>query len=185
MKPQNYSRRTRYRAPAAWYSHISNRLGVFLTSFGLAPKDAVTLEVSGRRTGRVRRIPLLRTPLRGKNYLVALAGESEWVRNVRAAGGQAVIRRRGARPVHLIELAVDERPPIIREYLRGAAERSGAKAAANAARNYFGLRADPSLEEIRAVADYYPVFRVAYGRIGSNVLAQNPGLTNRASSSGK
>jgi hypothetical protein len=39
-------------------------------------------------------------------------------------------------------------------------ERSGARAAAKQARSYFGLDPDASVEEIRAVADYYPVFRV-------------------------
>lgn len=136
MKPQDYSRRNRYRPPAPWYRAISNRLGVLLTSLGLAPKDAVTLGVRGRRTGNVRRTPVRRTSFGGDDYLVALAGESEWVGNVRAAGGRAVIRRRGARPVHLVELSVEERPPIIREYLR--------RVTAKAARSYFGLRPDPS-----------------------------------------
>lgn len=166
VKPQDYSRRTRYRPPAAWYRRISNRLGVLLTSLGLAPTDAVTLEVRGRRSGKIRRTPVLRTSFRGADYLVALAGESEWARNVRAAGGRAVIRRREDRPVHLVELAAEDRPPIIREYLRRGAERSGAKAAAQAARYYFGLRPDASLEEIRAIAEYYPVFRVAHDLVG-------------------
>lgn len=163
MHPQDYSRRTAYRPPAEWYWRISNRLGVLLTSLGLAPHDAVTLTVRGRRSGKARRIPILRTPYRGADYLVALAGESEWVRNVRAAHGQAAIRRRIACPVRLVELPIDERPAIISEYLRRGAERGGATAAAQQARYYFGLNATPSLEEIRAVAEYYPVFRVTYG----------------------
>lgn len=167
MNPQDFSRRTRYRPPAAWYRRVSNRLGVLLTSLGLAPQDAVTLEIRGRKSGKTRRIPVLRTPYRGEHYLVALAGESEWVRNARAAAGRAVIRRRGARPVRVVEMPVEERPQIISEYLRRGAERGGAKAAAKQARYYFGVNADPSLEEIRAVADYYPVFRVVYGGAGS------------------
>lgn len=47
MNPQDYSRRTRYGPPAAWYRRINNRLGVLLTSLGLAPRDAVTPEVGG------------------------------------------------------------------------------------------------------------------------------------------
>ena len=111
---------------------------------------------------------MLRTPYRGEDYLVALAGESEWVRNARAAAGRAVIRRRGARPVRVVEVPVEERPPIISEYLRRGAERGGAKAAEKQARYYFGVNTNPSLEEIRAVADYYPVFRVAYAGAGSD-----------------
>jgi deazaflavin-dependent oxidoreductase (nitroreductase family) len=122
----------------------------------------VTLQVRGRKSGKPRRIPILRTPYRGADYLVALAGESQWVRNVRAAGGQAVIRRRTAHRVHLQELPPEQRPEVISEYLHRGLQRSGAKAAAKQARYYFGLNPDASVEEVRAVADYYPVFRVIY-----------------------
>lgn len=161
LNPQDYSRRAGYRPPAAWYRRISNRLGPLLTSLGLAPRDAVTLEVRGRKSGKLRRTPILRTPHQGQDYLVALAGESEWVRNVRVAGGRAVIRRRGASPVRMIELPVEERPPIILEYLNRGAKRSGSTTAAKTARYYFGLTADPSLDDVRAIARYYPVFRIA------------------------
>ena len=83
MKPQDYSARTAYRPPAAWYRR-TNGLGVLLTSAGLAPRDAVTLQVRGRTSGKARRVPILRTRYEGEDYLVALAGESQWVRNVRA-----------------------------------------------------------------------------------------------------
>src|SRR6266542_3438020 len=118
MNPQDYSSRTRYRPPAHWYRRINNHLGVLLTSLGLAPRDAVTLEVPGRRSGKPRRTPILRTPYQGEDYLVALAGESEWVRNVRAAAGRAVIRRRGEHRICLVEIPQQERPAVIAEYLR-------------------------------------------------------------------
>jgi deazaflavin-dependent oxidoreductase (nitroreductase family) len=162
VHPQDYSRRIAYRPPAAWYRRVSNRLGVLLTSLGLAPRDAVTLTVAGRKSGEPRRTPILRTPYQGEDYLVSLAGESEWVRNVRAARGRAALRRRRARSVRLVEIPADERPAIISAYLRRAARRSGVEAATEAARYYFGLNADPSLAEIRAVAEFYPVFRIGY-----------------------
>jgi deazaflavin-dependent oxidoreductase (nitroreductase family) len=163
MNPQDYAARTSYRPPAAWYRRL-NRLGVLLTSLGLAPRDAVTLQVRGRTSGKPRRIPILRTRYQGEDYLVALAGESQWVRNVRAAGGEAVIRRRKARRVRLQELPPDDRPEIIAEYLRAGRQRSGAEAQAKQARFYFGLGPEPSIEEIRTIADYYPVFRVIYSK---------------------
>lgn len=73
MKPQNYAARTAYRPPAAWYRR-TNWLGVLLTSAGLAPRDAVTLQVRGRTSGKARRVPILRTRHQGADYLVALAG---------------------------------------------------------------------------------------------------------------
>jgi hypothetical protein len=94
--------------------------------------------------------------LGGERYLVSLAGDSEWVRNVRAAGF-AVVRHGRPEIVRLVEIAPGERPRVIRAYLgKWALTRSPAKAA----RDYFGLQPHPSLEEIDAIADCYPVFRM-------------------------
>ena len=163
MKPQDYSTRTKYRPPAAWYQRL-NWLGVLLTSLGLAPRDAVTLQVRGRTSGKTRRIPILRTRHHGSDYLVALAGESQWVRNVRAAHGHAVIRRRRTSRVSLQELAPADRGDIIATYLRAGGQRSGARANAEQARYYFGLEPQATPADIGAIVDYYPVFRIHYDR---------------------
>ena len=98
----------------------------------------------------------------GGDYLVALAGESQWVRNARAAGGHAVIRRRRARRVRLDELAPDDRGEIIAAYLDAGRRRGGAKTGDQQARYYFGLDPHPSQDDIDAIAGYYPVFRITY-----------------------
>jgi len=161
MDPQNYATRTEYRPPAAWYQRF-NKVGVPLIALGLAPHDAVVLEVRGRKSGKVRRTPILRTRYNGDDYLVALAGEAQWVRNLRAAGGEAAIRHRRRRPVTLDELPTPERPPVIAAYIEAAAKRSGEKAAGKATRFYFGLDLDASQEQISEIAGYYPVFRIGY-----------------------
>lgn len=161
MDPQDYSARVTYRPPAAWYQRLT-WLGVLLTSLGLAPRDAVTLTVRGRATDKRRLIPILRTCHQGEDYLVALAGESQWVRNVRAAQGRAVIRRRRARRVHLEEMPERDRAEIIAAYLRAGRERMSAKAHETQPRSYFGLYPQPSMEEIREIVEYYPVFHVTY-----------------------
>jgi len=127
-----------HRPPASWYRRL-NWLGVLLTPDGPAPRSAVTLQMRGRASGKLRRMPILRTPFHGKDYLVARAGESHWVRNARAARSGAVIRRGRARHVRLQELAPADRPDIIAEYLRAGRRRSGADANANRARFCFGL----------------------------------------------
>jgi hypothetical protein len=114
------------------------------------------LEVRGRRSGKVRRTVLVKTVRADRGYLVALAGESEWVRNVRAAAGRAVIRHGKPRRVRLVEVPVHERPPVIREYLCGTGRRAGTKEA----QRYFGLSPDPSVDEIRPIAERYPVFEI-------------------------
>ena len=86
----DYSARGRYR-PTTLYQRVQKRLGPFLVGLGIGPKQVVVLEVPGRRSGLIRRNALVKASYDGSEYLVALAGESEWARNVRAAHGQVVI----------------------------------------------------------------------------------------------
>lgn len=81
-----------------------------MTSLGLAPTDAITVEVQGRTSGKQRRTPVILLEHEDHNYVVGLAGESDWVRNVKAADGAALIRRRGVRSVRLVELPVETAP---------------------------------------------------------------------------
>lgn len=159
LHPQDYSGDGSYRPPARWYRRL-NPIGVPLTTLGLAPRDAVTLEVRGRRSGRPRRIPVLVTRHEGADYLVALAGESQWVRNVRAAGGEATLRRRGTRWVRLEEVPVAQRAPVLAAYLEAGRRRGGEAAAREQAKWYFGLEEPATPEELAELAPRHPVFRV-------------------------
>jgi deazaflavin-dependent oxidoreductase (nitroreductase family) len=121
----------------------------------------ITLEVPGRRSGVIRRTNLVLLDHDGEQYLVALAGESEWVRNVRAAGGRVVLsRRRQRRAGTLVEVPAKDRAPVIRAYLLRAGRRPGSAPVAREARDYFRVSSDLTLAEIGGVADRYPVFRV-------------------------
>jgi hypothetical protein len=75
---------------------------------------------------------------------------------------RAVIRRRNAHQVHLVEVPAEERPEVISAYLRRGVDRSGPKSAARQARCYFGMNPDPPPEEIQQAALYYPVFRIVH-----------------------
>ena len=168
LKPVCYARsRDKYRPPPDLYRRLG-RLGPVVTALGLSPRDVITLEVPGRRTGVIRRTVMVRASCDGDHYLVALAGESEWVRNVRAASGRVVIGRRRRHAAKLVELPPQQRAPVIRAYLGRWGRRAGSKAMASEARNYFGVSADASLEEIQGVAEHYPVFRIEYqGQAGT------------------
>jgi len=120
----------------------------------------IVLEVPGRNTGVIHRTTLVRADCDGGRYLVALAGESEWVRNVRAAGGRVVIGPRHRRAARLVEVPPQQRAPVIRAYLQRSGRQPGSKAAASEARYYFGVTADPSLEELGQIAMHYPVFQI-------------------------
>lgn len=160
LAPQDYSADTRYRAPSRGYGRLSRWIGVPLTTLGLAPRHAVALEVTGRRSGRTRRNPVLVTRFRGEEYLVSLAGESDWVRNVRAARGRAVLHRKGARPVRLVEVPPTERAPVLAAYQAAGTARSGESAGRVQARLNFGLSTDPAPGDFEQIAHRYPVFRV-------------------------
>ena len=161
MNPQDYSERTKYRPPAPWY-RLLNKVGVFLTSAGLGPRDAVTLTVAGRTTGKSRRLPILKTAVAGDDYLVSLAGESEWVRNVRHAAGRATIRRGRKRRAVLEEVAIEDRADIVIAYLEAARERSSAASYTKQAKFYFGLEPEFTIDDVAAIAELYPVFRINY-----------------------
>ncbi len=163
FRPVCYARsRDSYRPPPGLYRVLNRQLGPAVTSWGLAPVDVITLEVPGRRSGVTRRTTVVRARCDGGHYVVALAGESDWVRNVRAAGGQVVIGGRRRCAARLSEVAPEQRAPVIRAYLLRWGRRPGSRAVAREARCYFGVSPQVPLDEIRGVAEYYPVFRIEY-----------------------
>jgi hypothetical protein len=112
---------------------------------------AAVLDVRGRVSGDLIRVPLVIVPYRGRWYLVSMLGErANWVRNVRAAGGQAALLHGRRRPVHLKEVPVARRAPIIRRYLLFAW----------GARPHLPVTWRTPLAQVAAVAADYPVFRV-------------------------
>jgi hypothetical protein len=93
----------------------------------------------------------------GGRYLVSLAGESEWVRNVRSNGYRASLRRLRSRPVSLVEVPVEKRSPVLKAYL---SQRAYSKSPEFEAREFFGVAPDATLGDLAAIADRYPVFRI-------------------------
>jgi deazaflavin-dependent oxidoreductase (nitroreductase family) len=148
-----------YRPPSKIVQTI-NRLVSWLAARGLTPADTVTLEVRGRRSGRLRPVVLTWVECAGDRYLVSLGGEAEWVRNVRAAGGQGTIHHRRRERVRLAEVPPEQRAPILKAYL---SKRALSKTPAMSARQYFGMAPDPPVEALARVAAHYPVFRIVPG----------------------
>ncbi|MGW2152605.1 nitroreductase/quinone reductase family protein [Nonomuraea sp. NPDC001699] len=115
------------------------------------PQGAV-LQVVGRRTGARTSVPVVVAGHEGGEFLVSMLGpEANWVRNVRAAGGRAVLCRRGRGvPIRLEEVPVERRPEILRRYA----------AVAPGARPHLGLGPKASLDGFRRIAPRHPVFRI-------------------------
>jgi hypothetical protein len=88
------SRRWMYRGKRRnQVAKLLNRVDATAAAAGIGPKRLARLEVRGRRTGRRLSLPVVIAEYEGQRYLVAMLGkEANWVRNVRAAGGQAVLK---------------------------------------------------------------------------------------------
>ena len=123
----------------------------WVVGLGLTPGVLLTLRVKGRRSGRFRDTVLVVAKHDGQRCLVSmLGGGSEWVRNVRAAGGKAFVKRGQSRPVRLTEVSVGERGPILKAYCQ----------VATSGRRHFPVSPNVPLSEFDAVAGRYPVFRI-------------------------
>lgn len=134
-----------------WLARPQNRLSSVLFGAGIHPGRVATLEVPGRRSGRVIAMPVVVADWEGAEYLVSMLGErANWVKNVRAAGGAAVLRRGRRESVILQEVDIAGRAPIIQRYAE----------VAPGGRSHLGLRRHAMLEECTRLAPGTPVFRI-------------------------
>ena len=146
--------------PRSWFypqhrptslGRLTNRFMSWWACLGRTLPGIVTLEVKGRRTGRLCSTVLVVAEHNGQRYLVSMLGErSEWVRNVRAAHGAAVLRHGAREHVRLEEVPASQRAPILKAYLHRA----------DRARWHFAVGHGASPEEFERIAAGYPVFRI-------------------------
>ena len=129
----------------------ANRVAGWWSAHGLASPETAVLEVRGRASGQQRSTPVVIATVEGKQYLVSMLGPgSDWVKNVEAAHGDAVLRHGLQRPVHLVGVPTAERAPILREYVR----------VATSGRHHLPVAVDAPLSEFRKIAEGYPVYRI-------------------------
>jgi len=134
-----------------WIARILNRASAAVGSSGVAPNYLVTLEVTGRKSGRTFSLPLVVAVVGGQRYLVSMLGDNvQWVQNVRAAGGKAVLRHGRREEICLEEVPAGQRAPILKAYLQTAP----------GARPHVPVNKDAALSEFEKIAAAIPVFRV-------------------------
>jgi deazaflavin-dependent oxidoreductase (nitroreductase family) len=144
---------------ANWIARILNRASAIVGSSGVTSDYLSTLEVTGRKSGRTFSLPVVVAIVEGQRYLVSMLGDDvQWVRNVRAAGGRAVLRSGAREEIRLEEVPVDQRAPILKAYLQRAP----------GARPHAPIDKDAPVVEFERIAATYPVFRVV-----SNTGAQS------------
>ena len=100
-----------YLKPPALTSKVFNPIAGKLGLSGSAE-----MVVAGRRTGEPRVVPVIPVELNGTLYAVSTRGESEWVRNLRAAGSCELRGRHHAGRYTAVELPVGDRAPVLAAY---------------------------------------------------------------------
>jgi deazaflavin-dependent oxidoreductase (nitroreductase family) len=81
------------------------------------PSLVYQLSVRGRRTGRWRSAAVVVLEHEGERYLLAPAGNTEWSRNLRAAGTGRLKRRGQVEQFAVVEVPPQERAPLVEAYL--------------------------------------------------------------------
>ena len=130
---------------------IQNRGWAILHSLGIYPDRFVTLEVVGRKSGKLVSFPLAMTVMNGERYLVSMLGEeTNWVQNVRAANGKARLVHGISEQILLKEVDISQRASILKAYLQ----------IAPGARPHIPIRKDAPISEFEKIVSKYPIFRM-------------------------
>ena len=125
LKPNAFTRKV--------FNPVAMRLGV---------GGSTTLVVPRRKTGAAQRIPVIPVEHEGARYIVSTRGESDWVRNMRAAGGGELESKGALEAFRATEVPLSERDPILAAY-----------------RDKAGKTVDTYFEQLPDPSDH-PVFRV-------------------------
>jgi deazaflavin-dependent oxidoreductase (nitroreductase family) len=142
---------TRYIQPGK-STDLFNKVVAKLTELGVSVWGSRVLTVVGRKSGEPRSTPVNLLTVDGVRYLVAPRGETQWVRNLRAAGQGTLRVGRRVETFTFRELAHDEKPGILRAYLKRWKFEVGVF--------FDGVDAKASDEKLREIAPGYPIFEI-------------------------
>jgi len=148
--PQGAGTREAGRLPS-WLKGV-NWVVMALQRLGFVVGTMHVLAVPGRRSGVYRSTPVSLMTDDGHRYIVAGLDDADWVLNARVAGRGMLHRGRTEEHVSLIELPVDQRVPILREFPRLVPQ------GVQFFTRLYGVAADP--EAFAGLAPCCPVFRV-------------------------
>ena len=148
---------------------LLNPLTHWLISVGL-PTGApnVLLTMRGRRSGKLRTVPVGMLDLDGRWFVQASYGETGWVANLRRDGQATVTHPAGRRvPVQAIELSPEQAGAVLRRALQGF--RRSRILRALLGRHFrppigvlwrLRIRIDDTLEDYTAEARRHPLFEL-------------------------
>jgi deazaflavin-dependent oxidoreductase (nitroreductase family) len=142
----------RYVKPGSFTVNVYNKTVQAMTRAGISVMGSRVLYVRGRTSGEWRSTPVNLLTLDGDRFLVAPRGQTQWVRNLRVAGGGELRVGRRAERFTATELADEDKPPVLRAYLKRWKWEVGMF--------FENITADATDEQLMAVAPGFPVFRV-------------------------
>ena len=123
-----------------------------LTKLGISVYGSRVLAVRGRKSGEWRTTPVNPLTIDGQRYLISPRGNTQWVRNMRVAGGGELRIGRRVEKFTATELPLAERPAVLRAYLKKWKFEVGVF--------FQGVGPDATEEKMLAIAPDHPVFRI-------------------------
>ena len=103
---------TRYDQPTP-AARAFNEVFRLLAEGGISVAGTVAIRVRGRKTGKRRGVVVNLLTVDGRDYVVSPRGNTQWVRNARAAGGIEMGPRWRSREVRIAEVADDAKPELL------------------------------------------------------------------------
>jgi deazaflavin-dependent oxidoreductase (nitroreductase family) len=140
----------RFEKPS-FLDRVVNRVFGFLVRIGIGRSHNFLLEVRGRKTGRLYSTPVNLLEHKGRKYLVAPRGNTEWVRNVTASRTATLRKGFSHAKVRLEPIDDEAKPEILKAYLdryRLTVQR------------YFPITAGSPLKAFEPLVAQFPVFEV-------------------------
>ncbi|HEX8754482.1 MAG TPA: nitroreductase family deazaflavin-dependent oxidoreductase [Solirubrobacterales bacterium] len=141
-----------FQEPGWFTKNVFNRLVAVATRLGLSVAGSRVLEVKGRKSGEWRRTPVNLLVFEGDRYLVAPRGNTQWVRNMRAAGGGRLVLGRRTEEFKASEVPLEQRPALFRAYLEKWKWEVGAF--------FGGVGPNATDDELLKIAPDHPAFRI-------------------------
>jgi deazaflavin-dependent oxidoreductase (nitroreductase family) len=141
-----------YQKPGWFTRNVLNKAIALLTKAGISVAGSRVLEVKGRKSGEWRRTPVNLLDFEGDRYLIAPRGNTQWVRNMRAAGGGRLALGRRTEDFRATEIPPADAAPLLRAYLVKWKWEVGAF--------FDGVGPDSSDDELRRIAPDHPVFKL-------------------------
>ena len=150
---------------------LNRIVALWVGRLGLPAPRLRMLRVHGRRTGKLHATPVLVLHLRGFRYLVAPRGETDWARNLRAAGWGELMRGRGVERVEATEVEGEERVAAVAAYARRFGWLN---------RRVLGVPRGADADAVRRIAGRHPTFRLGALLLLGSLLLASPALGARA-----